>query len=236
MEEPITLYNLKAAENFRENLPKAFMKIRKEADKYNSSERNVFETMSDELEAHFNSREEAKEAYRDLEKTEKEILEHAMYETEEISSQNVKELGLIYKQISFTARLADTEQYEIPIVTEDEVIALHLQVVHAEDGKGTVEISMNQEKYGRLSARIQIFDGEVSGIYLDSQKEEKESLSDLKVQIKEGLSKNGFAIRDAFEGREDIADKDAEYQTSTKELYRAAKTIIGVIRRQVERG
>ena len=35
---------------------------------------------------------------------------------------------------------------------------------------------------------------------------------------------------------EDIADKDAEYQTSTKELYRAAKTIIGVIRRQAERG
>ena len=105
LEEPVTWNHLKAAEEFRQNLTKAFMKIKKEADKYNNSYENVFQAAASELEEQFNSRDEAVAAYKALAETEKQILDNAIYENDDITSLDVKELGLIYKQISFTATL-----------------------------------------------------------------------------------------------------------------------------------
>ena len=235
VEEPVTLQNLKAAEKFRQNLSKAFMKIRKEADTYKSNEKNAFQNAVENLEEQFTDREEAISAYRKLADTEKDILENAMYESEQITSLDVKELGLIYKQISFTAKLADTEQYEIPIVTENSVTAMHLQIVHSEKEKGSIEVSIELEQYGQLSARVQVQGGEINGIFLDAQKENKEALSDLKQQIETCLTESGFGLRknNAF-SRDN--EKDDSIQTSTGELYKAAKAMIGVMRRQAERG
>lgn len=235
VEEPVTLQNLKAAEKFRQNLSKAFMKIRKEADTYKSNEKNAFQNAVENLEEQFTDREEAISAYRKLADTEKDILENAMYESEQITSLDVKELGLIYKQISFTAKLADTEQYEIPIVTENSVTAMHLQIVHSEKEKGSIEVSIELEQYGQLSARVQVQGGEINGIFLDAQKENKEALSDLKQQIETCLTESGFGLRkiNAF-SRDNV--KDDSIQTSTGELYKAAKAMIGVMRRQAERG
>ena len=158
-----------------------------------------------------------------------------MYESEQITSLDVKELGLIYKQISFTAKLADTEQYEIPIVTENSVTAMHLQIVHSEKEKGSIEVSIELEQYGQLSARVQVQGGEINGIFLDAQKENKEALSDLRQQIETCLTESGFGLRknNAF-SRDN--EKDDSIQTSTGELYKAAKAMIGVMRRQAERG
>ncbi len=35
----------------------------------------------------------------------------------------------------FTAKLADTEKYDIPVITEDSVLALHVQIVHSDENK-----------------------------------------------------------------------------------------------------
>ena len=231
LEEPVTFENLMAAEGYEENLSKAFMKIRKEADKYNSSTKNRFQEAALELEEQFESREEATAAYESLAETEKQILEDAMFESGEITSLDVKEMGLVYKQISFAAKLAATQRYEIPVITENSVMALHLQIVHSEEGKGSVEISMNTESYGKLSVRLQLQEEKVNGLFVDFQKENKEIASELKDQIETELVQNGFEVGDRNTGLEKEGQSD---QTSTKELYRAAKTVIRVIRRRAE--
>lgn len=237
--EPLTLNNLRAADEFRQNLSKAFMKIRKEADKYNSSRKNEFREVASVLEEQFNSREEAAAAYQAFTETEKQLLEHAMYENDEVTSLDVKELGLIYKQISFTAKLADTESYEIPLITENSVTALHLQVIHSQEQKGMVEASMELEGYGRVSVRLQLQGGKLSGLFADVQKESKDIAAELKEQLETALEQNGFGKVVTFEKMNTAVRQEEALPieaTSTGELYRAAKTVIHVMRRQAERG
>ncbi len=230
LEEEITPNHLKAADEFRKNFSKAFMKIRKQADTYTDDQKNPFKEVADGLEEHFNSRDEAAAAYKTLAEVEKQILESAIYENPEITAVDVRELGLIYKQVSFTARLADCEKYEIPLVTEDSVTALHLQIVHSEEKKGTVEASMEHLEYGKLSVRLQLQEGKVKGLFVDCRTEKREALSELKQQLQTALKENGFEEYDAAEA------KPQTEQMSTGELYRAAKTVICVMRRQAERG
>ncbi len=121
------------------------------------------------MEEHFDSKEEAIQAYRSLTKTETEILDRAIYESTEVSSMNVKELGLIYKQISFTAKLADRERYDIPIITKDSVMALHVQIVHSHEDRGSVEASMELEGYGELSIKLQVDGKNIKGFFIGRQ-------------------------------------------------------------------
>lgn len=237
--EPLTLNNLRAAEEFRQNLSKSFMKIRKEADKYNNSRKNEFQTAASILEEQFNSREEAAAAYQAFTETEKQLLENAMYENDEVTSLDVKELGLIYKQVSFTAKLADTEHYEIPLITENSVTALHLQVIHSQEHRGMVEASMELDGCGRVSVRLQLQAGELKGLFVDIQKENRDISAQLKEQLETALEQNGFGKNvksektDTASWQEEAAQAEA---TPTGELYRAAKTVIHVMRRQAERG
>lgn len=236
--EPLTLNNLRAADEFRQNLSKAFMKIRKEADKYNNSQKNEFQTAASALEEQFNSREEAAAAYQAFTETEKQLLENAMYENDEITSLDVKELGLIYKQISFTAKLADTESYEIPLITEDSVTALHLQVIHSQEKKGMVEASMEMDGYGRVAVRLQLQAGKLSGLFVDMPKESKEAKTEMKEELETALEQNGFGKSEITASFEKTPQAEAMQKnaTPTAELYRAAKTVISVMRRQAERG
>lgn len=226
LEEPITWKNIKGAEKFRQNISKAFMKIKEKSEHFRDDEKAVFEKAAERLEEEFAEKEKAGNAYREFVDTEKEILEHAMYEEDGISSLDIKELGLLYKQISFTAKLSEREHYEIPIITDDSVTALHLQLVHSaeESEKGTIELSIDLERYGELSVRLQLRKEGISGIYAEASKAgSKEAVSNLKEQIENSVQALFNRTREGEEG------------VSTGELYKAAKAMIGIIRREAER-
>lgn len=234
LEEPLTLRNLKGAEKFRQRISDAFGRIKERADRSKESAGTDFAESLRHLEEEFTDKESAADAYRKLTDTEKEILEHALYEEEGVSSLDVKELGLVYKQISFTAKLAEREQYEIPVVTDRFVTAMHLQLIHSEERKGTIELSIELPAYGLISAGVQIYHGKMSGIYLDASEAEKETVSALREELERALIQAGFSGR---EKEEDVSVTENEKQdaASSNELYQAAKTMIGVLRRAAER-
>ena len=231
LEEPVTLDNLAAATEYRKDLRKTFMKIKEEADNYIDSASKGFEEAASELEENFDSRENASKSYQKLVKTEKQILEDAIFEKEEITSLHVKELGLMYKQISFTAKLADTQQYEIPIITRDSVLALHLQIQHSSENKGMIEASMETQTYGKLLVRLKIQKNEIRGIYAAAQREDVQAMSELKEQIEAGLLDSGFQKQNT--NTETDAGND---EMTTAELYKAAKVVIRIMHNQAERG
>ena len=167
-----------------------------------------------------------------------------MYEREETSHLDVKELGLIYKQISFMAKLADREKYDIPVFTENSVMALHVEIIHSGEKEGMIEASMDTEHDGKISVKLKVHDRIVKGFMICSEKGSLEETEKIKKQIRKQLSDMGFESEDIRAGfRADLNTGFSSEQTekentkaSTKELYTVAKTIINIIRKQAERG
>ncbi len=81
--------------------PAAFSRIRKEEDGQTDGSESRFAQSVSRLEEQFQSREEARAAYRELAETEKQIVQDAMYGSNQITVSDLRELGLVYKQISF---------------------------------------------------------------------------------------------------------------------------------------
>lgn len=248
LEEPVTLNNVRAIRDFRKDSSGTFTKIKKEADKRS---REDFEKGISDLEECFNSKEEAAESYHKLVRTEKQILEDAMFETEGTASLDVRELGLVYKQVSFTAKMADTQRFEIPIITEDSCMALHLQIIHSGKEKGMVEASMETERYGKISISLQVQGRSVRGFFIGSEQGSREQIEALREQIEERLSRTGLETGSMNIGfRKDLQtgfsfEREATppeqngneiEQTSTRTLYQAAKAVIITVRKQAERG
>lgn len=241
LEEPVTLENVRAMSGYEQDVSGAFTRIKDEAEKHSGRNGEKLKEKSDHLEESFNSKEEAVQAYKELAEAEKEILDDAMYEREDVASLDIKELGLIYKQISFTAKMTDTEKYDIPVYMEDSVVALHLQLIHSDKNKGMVEASMDTESYGRIVIRLQVQDSIVKGFFIGSDKGSEEKIKAMREQIKEGIERTGFLTDSMDIGfRKDLrigfSEKSEKGQTSTKQLYSIAKTVISIIREQSERG
>lgn len=242
--EPLTLDNIRSVQEYRRDSAGVFKKMRKEADKQTGGNEKSLEADISRLEERFTGREEATRAYRDLVETEKGILEDVMYGSEPITSVDVRELGLLYKQISFSAKLADTERYDIPLLTEDSVVALHVEIVHAQENKGSVEASMDTGRYGKLSVRLHVQDHVVTGLFIGSQEEKEAEITDLKDKVKAELSRMGLKAEAMGTGfRPDLKTgfsaariQKEESTASTGELYRIAKAVIVTIHREIERG
>ncbi len=242
---PVTMENALAANGYASDSAAVFRKIRREADKaIGPSDTETLREKISALEESFESRESAQEAYRSLAETEMQTIESAVYEADDRSFAEVKELGLVYKQISFTAKLADTEHYEIPILTEDSVLALHLKIIHSKEEKGTVEASIETERDGKLSVRLQVEAGRAKGLLISSQQESAGKLETLREDLKRSLTEMGLSAEELSTGiRRDLQagfspgkENGESREVSTNELYRTAKAMIGAMRRYAERG
>lgn len=248
--ETITPENIRAAQEYQKDAGKAFKKIKEYADITNND--GKLRDQITRLIEHFDNREDAGAAYRSLTEAQREIAENAVYDGENVTSLDVREMGLVYKQISFAAKLADTEKYEIPVMTEDSVIALHLQIVHSDTQQGVVEASMETERYGKLRVKLSVEQEHVKGFLIGSEETGKERLDTVKEEIVQHLEEMGFTADDlgtavgknvrtgfSFEDAETEAERtkvSAKTQVSTRILYRVAKAVIGTIHQQAERG
>ncbi len=244
LDEPATPENIQAMNQYRADSAGAVKRVRKEAGRDGNGIDSRFADSISRLEEKFISRQEAGDAYRKFTETEKELLEEAMYESDEITYPDMRQLGLMYKQVSFTAKLADTERYDIPVITEDSVLALHVQIIHGEEDKGTAEISMETEQFGKVFIRLQLTGKTVKGFFLGSSEDGREKLEAIRDRAQKALSGAGFEGDDMYVGiRRDLhtgftarEEQEAENPVSTRELYSAAKAVVIAVRGEIERG
>lgn len=103
----------------------------------------------------FNSREEAAEAFDELEESENEETAKMMSDTNgiDISYEKAKARIQIQKDIKFMANSARNESYHIPVDIDGESVNVRVSLVKSE-GAGKVEISMNSQEYGMVKCDI----------------------------------------------------------------------------------
>lgn len=169
-----------------------------------------------------------------------------MYERDDVTSFDIRQMGLLYKQISFTAKLAGTEQYEIPVLSESgDITAVHLKLVHSGEEKGMVEATMHTDELGDVSVKCQVGGSVINGFLIGSDPEASDALEGLKETLKNKFEGSSFAVEEMGVGynrhfRADFKpdksdDENVQTKVSTRELYRVAKIVISAIREQAER-
>ena len=258
LQEPVTLQGLAAAElylqsgnDFYKHLQKAFSA---RTGYYETTDAFDLQAVQErwresiaELEESFVGRQEAQESYQKLAKMQTQLLEESMYGQNDMTSFDLKQMGLLYKQISFTAKLADTEQYEIPVLTEaGDITAVHIKLIHSDEKKGMVEAMMHTEELGNVSVKCKVDGSVINGFLIGSDQGAENSLEGLKETLKNKLENGRFTVEEFGIGynhhfRADFrpvktdSDEDQQEKPSTRELYRVAKIMIGAIREQAGR-
>lgn len=173
------------------------------------------------------------------EEKEKEIL-HEIEETkqsEDVTSEQVKELAVMAGNISFYHTMRKYQRYEVPLVTEQGVTACTVTVKQGKDlEKGTVEIFLESAQMGMLQATFKLTENRISGFVTS----EEENTLDLTHQIfnefRRDLEQNGFSVE-----REDFAKgtrnmlhlgEEKTEKVTNERLYLVAKLFIQNVQRK----
>lgn len=191
---------------------------------------NITESMSEGEEA-------VKEAYEDLTKEAKEILNNRAEESG--SHIDVRFMALYTRQVELLNKHAKSENYYVPVRISDEWTMLHVQIVNGK-GQGKVSIDYKGTENGKVGASFVVADGTVEGLIALSDFKDLEKYNAIAGKCaKEILAKTGKEADitcvqsetlniDAF-----ITAGSEEKQTSTSLLYQVAKAFIHTMEQEV---
>ncbi len=185
-----------------------------------------------------------------FEKVEKEVNSqlNSLYENEKITSQDIVALQHISNGLSFLKQLAKRESYEIPIAVGDMITNINVTIVRNIGETGKVDISVQSDTFGKISAVLSVKDKEVKGLITCNNRFGLETVQSENDSLKETISKAGLTVKQINYGIESIAADNyraklrnkvtaeeskspAEGQTvTTNTLYNIAKAMVVQIR------
>lgn len=240
---PNTVDNVLAANRLMNKRNQVFSQLFNK-DEVFSGEEVDFEAIKEEiLERFANSLKTPKEmaaAQEVLAETAENVMKTMIADKEHITSMDIRELKLMNTQLSIAGKMAEEENYTIPVLVGDEVTNMSLKIVRGTKKKGMVEIMFETEKAGKIAAAIRAEENGISGLVASSNKETKDLIeahvkeitgkwaeegeNTLQAAYVEDLDLNKFSQGVSMGDGE---EKDSEsYEIQTARLYNIAKSFI----------
>lgn len=229
LEEPITIDNLLAAQDIREDAAKAFKRL------IRAGGRIQEEIEKEEI---FTDRDTFREAYGRLTEEGEEVLKEQTF-AESTDSLDVRAMQLACKQLHILGvRGIKTEEYDLPQEIDGEITAVHLKLVHdsAEGGRASVEIHTN--RYGDLFGEFTMAENRVSGYFAGQGQEAaavlQETTKELSLRLEAaGLKPEALRVVEGRQSRPLMGERSGNAET--KELYRMTGMVIGAIKMVINR-
>lgn len=168
------VYNVLAAQEFLNNRNGAYRRL---------FEKNPGEKQDRDLDAAKNAMlekygeaiktpEAMKEAQEELEKTAERVMDTMLVDDANVTSLQIKEMKLMCTQIELGSKImAKEESYVVPILIQNEITSVHLQVVRDDTEKGLVNITFDTDSFGKVAAQIKVSSLGVNG-YVASDRED----------------------------------------------------------------
>ena len=227
-EIPVTIENLMAAGNISTIYEDLMNQAKKVPEKQQEQLKEHLEHMVEGME----DADGMLEQYDTLATNVEAILEERFADSQ-ITSMELQELRMQTGRVGLLRQLAARQDYHIPVVTGDNVTNIHLTIVNGTQEAGKVEIRMDTERFGTLSATFDVQDGAVSGVVLCASRKAADDMQEQTEQFKERLSVQGMELgrmtyglqTKSTEAYEKIAG-DAEHTKDTRQLYQVAKAFI----------
>ncbi len=205
--------------------------------KYKSLTEEKEETSEPEVLEDFNDAESAQDSYEEMITRMQQKVETTVYEND-YRALDIREMGMLYKQLGFMGSMAKEENYEMPVNINGTLTTVNLKMIHKEEGESKVAISFETMQLGKNEAEF-CFEGErLAGYSICDDKEVCNLLSEQKELFINLLEKENVQAGDIrfLVGNElDLADfkvKAVKERMSGKTpdaLYKAAKAYIGYI-------
>lgn len=208
---PVNVQNLFAANQiFTENT--VFRNMREKAKRLPKDEREKVESAMDSLIDGLDSREDMEEQYGILEESMENVLNYE-YADREATSKELSELKMLAKGMSLIRNLGRQEIYEIPVLAGDGVTNMHLTVRSGQGDSGKVQIQMDSEKFGSVSAEFTIKGDVVQGMLLCSSRKAADTLKMELGDFEQRLNNAGLEIGRITYG---LQTSRSVYSTDTK--------------------
>ncbi len=178
-----------------------------------------------------------------LAETAENVMKPMIADKEHITSMDIRELKLMNAQLSIAGKMAEEENYTIPVLVGNEVTNMSLKIVRGTKKKGIVEIMFETEKAGRIAANIRAEEKGISGFVAADRKETRDRIEAhaesitgrwpvegeniLKAAYVDELDFNRFS----HSAMGEVPEKDSEsYEIQTARLYEIAKSFMESIK------
>jgi len=167
------------------------------------------------------------------------VLQETMSEVTD-STMDVKALSLGFKQMSIMSSLRKQENYEVPMNINGELTSINLVLVHDENEKGTVSVTMETEIFGKAGVKFHVSNNIIESYFVADSEMGKERLQMAGDAVLTVLREKGMEIGETHyvnsrsQGRKEFnfltfsqSDVDNNNKTAaTTQLYEVAKTFL----------
>ncbi len=206
-----------------------------EAGRQEASEKTFAESVMDKFTG-FESAQEAMEAW---ENNAKAVLGETTRSLAE-SLSDMQSVTMCLKQLSLISALRRQENYEIPMEINGEMTSVNLVLVHNAEEKGTVNITMQTQTFGKAGVRFRINENTVESYFIADSERGKERLQTVGETVLEQLRGKGLEIGETnyvnshLQGRKELdlltfsqtnVDNNSK-SVATKKLYDVAKVFL----------
>lgn len=185
--------------------------------------------------------EEMAAAQEVLAETAENVMKTMIADDEHITSMDIRELKLMNKQLSIAGRMAEEEQYTIPVLVGNEVTNLSLKIVRGTKKKGLVEIMFETAKAGKVAASITAKEEGITGLVASNSRQTRDILAAGKSRMEEEFgeeSELGFVYAKEldfgqFPNKEAASESEPGgdgYEVQTARLYKIAKSFIEIVK------
>lgn len=227
-EIPITIENLMAAGNIGTVYEDLMNQAKKAPEKQQEELKETVEHMVEGME----DADGMLEQYDTLVSNVEAILE-ARFADSQITSMELQELRMQTGRVGLLRQLAARQDYHIPVVTGENVTNIHLTIVNGTEDAGKVEIRMDSERFGNISATFDVQEDAVTGVVLCASRKAADDMQEETENFKERLWVQGMELgrvtyglqTKSMEAYENIKG-DAQHTKDTRKLYQVAKAFI----------
>lgn len=240
-EQPVTVNNLVAADGLMNERGRFIRQLLNEAAKApkKNKEKEIMkaaERVTDRL----ISEEAAQAAYEELTGAEFELVESSL-EEENLNYVDVRSLKMLHQEIKLTSALSREENYEIPVKINEEITSINLKIIKGSNQNGTVAITMQCDKYGKIAASFRLKTDRITGLMVSDTDVGYEFLRSIDKNIKIGMAGDSYRVTKLNYAKSENVDlnqfseaekSDKESRVNTVALYQCAKTFIGLIQSQ----
>lgn len=186
----------------------------------------------------------AKQSYKELVAEASKAVEDMIYE-QGASYIDIKAAKALCKGLSLAGRLAQEENYELPVNIKGELTSVNLKIYHNQAKTGKVAVTFETEKLGKVAAEFDVTQKKVSGMVAFENPSDKQDMEQIKCSLEEEFAKaqqETGADRQVFLslaqtnhldlnrfGQDRELPQDGE-KLSTKELYQTAKAFLTALK------
>ena len=238
--QPVTVNNLLAADQLMNVRGSTYEKLAKQLSGSKSEQKEKLEKEIRELPQKLTSREEIEAAYEDMSDSAKELLTEEMQSA--VQSVDVRQMNLLFKQISVAAGFAKNESYEIPVQIEREWTSINLKVIRNSEETGKVSATMDTAQYGKVAAQFTVSGKQISGYISGESGEGLKKLSEKAEAMEKALAGEDRSVGEiTYIPAKNIdfhvftkETSNQEIKTPMKELYEVAKAFVTVLQQKGE--